>query len=143
MKTSAGHYTSQLKKNADLFQLESYDYDLPSDRIAQYPVTPRDTSRLLVLNRDSQNLTDSKFYELAKFLQKGDVIVLNNTRVIPARLQSDRGEVLLIHETDSNCWDALVYPGKKFRPGDRIQFEDGTTAEVLSLSTVGRILRFQ
>jgi S-adenosylmethionine:tRNA ribosyltransferase-isomerase len=143
MKMSAGHYMSPLKKNADLFQLESYDYDLPADRIAQYPVTPRDTSRLLVLNRDSQNLTDSKFYGLAKFLQKGDVIVLNNTRVIPARLQSDRGEVLLIHETDSNCWDALVYPGKKFRPGDRIQFEDGTTAEVLSLSTVGRILRFQ
>ena len=143
MKTSArNQYTSKLKNNADLFRIESYNYDLPTEQIAQYPVTPRDHSRLLVLNRDSGNLSNSNFFDLPKFLQKGDLIVLNNTRVIPARLQSDRGEVLLIHETDSNCWDAIVYPGKKFRPGDQIQFEDGTIADVLSLSTTGRILRF-
>jgi S-adenosylmethionine:tRNA ribosyltransferase-isomerase len=142
MNTSAGRsYTSQLTN--DLFQLQSYDYDLAEDRIAQFPVQPRHNSRLLVLNRTSQKISDSTFLDLPKFLQEGDVLVLNNTRVIPARLQSDLGEVLLIRETEANCWDTIVYPGKKFRPGNFVKFKDGTTAEVLSLSTIGRILRFQ
>jgi S-adenosylmethionine:tRNA ribosyltransferase-isomerase len=141
MNTSAGRsYTSQL--NNDLFQLQSYDYHLPENRIAQFPIQPRHNSRLLVLNRLSQKISDSKFLDLPKYLQKGDLLVLNNTRVIPARLQSNLGEVLLIRETERNCWEAIVYPGKKFRPGNFVKFQDGTTAEVLSLSTVGRILRF-
>lgn len=127
----------------DVFQLESYDYELPADRIAQYPVRRRDASRLLVLDCSTGRLSDKRFAELPQLLQKDDLVVLNNTRVIPSRLQSDHGEVLLIHETEDNCWDALVYPGKKFRPGAQIRFENGITAEVLSLSTVGRILRFQ
>jgi S-adenosylmethionine:tRNA ribosyltransferase-isomerase len=127
----------------DLFDLNSYDYQLPTDRIAQYPLKKRDTSRLLKLNRNNGKIIEKRFSDLPQLLQKDDLIVLNNTRVIPSRLQSDRGEVLLIHETERNCWDALVYPGKKFRPGDKVQFENGIKAEVLSLSTVGRILRFQ
>jgi S-adenosylmethionine:tRNA ribosyltransferase-isomerase len=127
---------------ANLFDLETYNYELPADRIAQYPLKERDTSRLLKLDRNTGKISDKHFIDLAQLLQKDDLIVLNNTRVIPSRLQSDRGEVLLIHETEKNCWDALVYPGKKFRPGDQVQFENGMKAEVLSLSTVGRILRF-
>lgn len=127
----------------NLFDLETYNYELPSDRIAQYPLTRRDTSRLLKLDRNTGKISDKHFADLPQLLQKNDLVVLNNTRVIPSRLQSDRGEVLLIHETEKNCWDALVYPGKKFRPGDQVQFENGMKAEVLSLSTVGRILRFQ
>jgi S-adenosylmethionine:tRNA ribosyltransferase-isomerase len=127
----------------NLFDLESYDYELPPDRIAQYPLKKRDTSRLLKLDRITGKISDKQFSDLPQLLQKDDLVVLNNTRVIPSRLQSDRGEVLLIHETEKNCWDALVYPGKKFRPGDQVQFENGMRAEVLSLSTVGRILRFQ
>ncbi|HEY7160068.1 MAG TPA: tRNA preQ1(34) S-adenosylmethionine ribosyltransferase-isomerase QueA [Acidobacteriota bacterium] len=127
----------------NFFDLESYNYELPADRIAQYPLKKRDTSRLLKLDRSTGNISDKHFSDLDQLLQKGDLVVLNNTRVIPSRLQSDRGEVLLIHETEKNCWDALVYPGKKFRPGDQVQFENGMKAEVLSLSTVGRILRFQ
>ncbi len=127
----------------NLFDLNSYDYELPADRIAQYPLKKRDTSRLLRLDRITGKISDKHFLDLPKLLQKDDLIVLNNTRVIPSRLQSDRGEVLLIHETEKNCWDALVYPGKKFRPRDQVQFENGIKAEVLSLSTVGRILRFQ
>ncbi|HSE39398.1 MAG TPA: tRNA preQ1(34) S-adenosylmethionine ribosyltransferase-isomerase QueA [Acidobacteriota bacterium] len=142
MKAGAGrNYTSQL--NNDLFQLQSYDYHLPEDRIAQFPVQPRHNSRLVFLNRTTQEITDSRFLEITKFLQKGDLLVLNNTRVIPARLQSNLGEVLLIRETETNCWDTLVYPGKKFRPGSIVKFQDGMTAQVLSLSTVGRILRFE
>jgi S-adenosylmethionine:tRNA ribosyltransferase-isomerase len=127
----------------NLFDLETYNYDLPADRIAQYPLKKRDNSRLLKLDRNSGKISDKHFTDLAQLLQKDDLIVLNNTRVIPSRLQSDRGEVLLIHETEKNCWDAIVYPGKKFRPGDQVHFENGMTAEVLSLSTVGRFLRFQ
>jgi S-adenosylmethionine:tRNA ribosyltransferase-isomerase len=126
-----------------LFDLESYNYDLPADRIAQYPLKRRDTSRLLKLDRNNGKISDKHFADLPQLLQKDDLVVFNNTRVIPSRLQSDRGEVLLIHETEKNCWDALVYPGKKFRPGDHVKFENGMKAEVLSLSTVGRILRFQ
>jgi S-adenosylmethionine:tRNA ribosyltransferase-isomerase len=128
--------------STDLFNLESYDYELPSDRIAQYPLKKRDTSRLLKLDRRTGIISDKHFTDLSQLLQKDDLIVLNNTRVIPSRLQSDRGEVLLVHETEKNCRDALVFPGKKFRPGDQIQFQNGMKAEVLSLSTVGRILRF-
>lgn len=128
---------------ANLFDLETYNYQLPADRIAQYPLKKRDTSRLLKLDRNTGNISDKQFSDMPQLLQKDDLIVLNNTRVIPSRLQSDRGEVLLIHETEKNCWDALVYPGKKFRPGDQVQFQNGMKAEVLSLSTVGRILRFQ
>jgi S-adenosylmethionine:tRNA ribosyltransferase-isomerase len=126
----------------NLFDLETYNYELPADRIAQYPLKKRDSSRLLKLDRTSQKISDKQFSDLPQLLKKDDLIVLNNTRVIPARLQSDRGEVLLIHETEKNCWDALVFPGKKFRPGDQVQFQNGMKAEVLSLSTVGRILRF-
>ncbi len=127
----------------NLFDLNSYDYQLPPDSIAQYPLKKRDTSRLLELDRITGKISDKHFGNLPQLLQKDDLIVLNNTRVIPSRLQSDRGEVLLIHETEKNCWDAMVYPGKKFRPGDQVQFENGMKAEVLSLSTVGRILQFQ
>jgi S-adenosylmethionine:tRNA ribosyltransferase-isomerase len=136
------HPTTAKHRLPDLFDLKSYDYELPQDRIAQYPLKKRDISRLLKLDRNTAKISDKHFADLPKLLQKDDLIVLNNTRVIPSRLQSDRGEVLLIHETENNCWDALVYPGKKFRPGDRVQFENGVKAEVLSLSTVGRILRF-
>ena len=96
------------------------------------PLKKRDTSRLLELDRITGKISDKHFGNLPQLLQKEDLIVLNNTRVIPSRLQSDRGEVLLIHETEKNCWDAMVYPGKKFRPGDQVQFEDGIKAEVLS-----------
>lgn len=129
--------------STDLFDLRSYDYELPPDRIAQYPLKKRDASRLLKLDRTTGKISDKHFSDLAQLLQKDDLIVLNNTRVIPSRFQSDRGEVLLIHETEKNCWDALVYPGKKFRPGVQVTFENGMKAEVLSLSTIGRILRFQ
>ena len=141
--TEAGIRWADEPLSENLFDLNSYDYELPADRIAQYPLKKRDISRLLKLDRSSGNISGKHFSDLPQLLQKDDLIVLNNTRVIPSRLQSDRGEVLLIHETEKNCWDALVYPGKKFRPGDQVQFENGIKAEVLSLSTVGRILRFQ
>jgi S-adenosylmethionine:tRNA ribosyltransferase-isomerase len=126
----------------DPLLLQSYDYSLPEDLIAQHPLPARDASRLMVLERSSRRITDSNFFDLPAWLRTGDLIVLNETRVIPARLQSDRGEVLLVRETSENSWDALVHPGKKFKPGTKLHFASGISAEVLSLSQTGRILRF-
>ncbi|HHP7243189.1 MAG TPA: tRNA preQ1(34) S-adenosylmethionine ribosyltransferase-isomerase QueA [Elainellaceae cyanobacterium] len=109
------------------WRLSSYDYDLPNDRIAQQPVVPRDRSRLLVV----QDLTDHAhhiFRELPNLLQPGDLLVLNNTRVLPARLYGRKPggtavELLLLEEHQPNQWLALVKPGRRLKPGAHIQFE--------------------
>lgn len=127
----------------DLHRLDSYDYELPPDRIAQHPLSPRDDSRLLYLQRSGGVLRDLSFRNLPELLEPGDLLVLNNTRVIPARLRCDRGEVLLVREVEHpGCWDALVFPGKHFKPGDTVDFGE-QKARVLSQSQVGRILRFE
>lgn len=126
---------------ADELRLESYDYDLPKELIAQRPISPRDASRLLVVSRPSQSYSDHNFGELPQFLRAGDALVLNNTKVIPARLQSNRGEVLLVRPTEGGCWDALVFPGKHFKPSTQLEFDHGVHGEVLSQSAIGRILR--
>ena len=123
-------------------KLESYDYDLPSDRIAQYPVTPRDSSKLMIVSRKGATFDDHIFRELPDLLKSGDVLIINNTRVLPARLQSNAGEVLLVRATTENCWDAMVYPGKHFKPGKEIIFGGTIRATVLSQSPIGRILQF-
>jgi len=123
--------------------LQSYDYSLPKELIAQRPVRPRDASRLLVVSRSHQTFSDHRFNNLPSFLKPDDLLVLNNTRVIPARLQSDRGEVLLVRPTENNCWDAMVSPGKKFKPGQFIHFDRNVQAKVLSQSALGRILQFE
>lgn len=123
--------------------LQSYDYHLPKELIAQYPVSPRDSSRLLVVFRSTQSFSDHRFVDLPSFLKSGDLLVQNNTKVIPARLHSDLGEVLLVIPTGRNCWDAMVRPGKKFRPGRIVTFPDNVRAKVLSDSKIGRILQFE
>ena len=127
----------------DLNKLESYDYELPPDLIAQRPVTPRDASRLLVVSRSSRSFSDHLFTDLPRFLEQGDVLALNNTKVIPARLQSSHGEVLLVRPAKNGCWDAMVSPGKRFKPGTRIEFGHGIAAHVVSASPIGRLLRIE
>lgn len=107
-------------------QLSSYDYDLPDDRIAQNPVSPRDHSRLLVVS-SREAYCHQHFYDLDQWLQPGDLLVLNKTKVIPARLmgQKDTGaqvEVLLLEECGFNQWVALVKPGRKLQIGATIAF---------------------
>src|SRR3990172_5244737 len=86
-------------------QLESYDYFLPRERIAQHPVSPRDQSKLLFVSRATQTLQDYGFRDLPGLLQPGDLLVINNTKVFPARLRSDKGEILLVRPVDNECWD--------------------------------------
>ena len=106
-------------------------YDLPQELIAQTPIEPRDASRLLVYHKNSTNIEHKHFYDVIDYLQKGDVLVINNTKVIPARLFGEREgtqakiEILLLKRREKDLWETLVKPGKKARPGTRILFGGG------------------
>ncbi len=109
------------------FLLSSYTYELPQNLIAQDPATPRDSSRLLIVDSPI-SCQHGIFRDLTAWLKSGDLLVLNNTRVIPARLYGKKTtgsqvEILLLEEKLDNCWLALVKPGKRFTPGAKIIFE--------------------
>jgi S-adenosylmethionine:tRNA ribosyltransferase-isomerase len=99
--------------------LRDYDYELPRELIAQRPVPRRDQSRMMVLRRDAQAIEHAAFIDLPKFVGRGDLLVLNNSRVLPARHFSDDGtlEFLFVRKTGRRHWRALVKPGRKFRSG--------------------------
>lgn len=107
--------------------ITSYDYELPAEQIAQNPVSPRDSSRLLVVTSPSDR-AHRVFRDLPNLLQPGDLLVLNNTKVIPARLYGCKTtgapvEILLLEERQNNCWLALVKPGRRLKPGAKILFK--------------------
>ncbi|MCB9801136.1 MAG: tRNA preQ1(34) S-adenosylmethionine ribosyltransferase-isomerase QueA [Pseudomonadales bacterium] len=121
--------------------LDQFDYHLPPERIAKYPAEPRDTSKLLVINRQTGELKDDHYYNLAEYLQPGDVLVRNNTKVIPARIigKKDTGgklELLLTkklsHTAISETWECLSKPGLK--PGQTANFGPNLTATCTGLS---------
>ena len=125
-------------------------FDLPQELIAQDPLEDRSASRLLVLNRKTGAVEHHTFREITNYVRSGDCLVLNNTKVIPARLmgvKEDTGaaiEVLLLKRRDNDVWETLVKPGKKARPGAKIVFGDGCLrAEVLDVEEEGnRLIRF-
>lgn len=108
-----------------------YYFDLPQELIAQDPLEDRSASRLLVLDKVSGGVSHHVFREIADFLEPGDCLVLNNTKVIPARLLGEREgtgahvEVLLLKRREKDTWETLVRPGKKCRPGTRLTFGGG------------------
>jgi len=126
-------------------------YDLPPELIAQTPLQQRDASRLLTLNKETGQTEHHHFYELPKYLRPGDCLVLNNSRVLPARLIGKREpgggacEVMLLIDRGDKVWECLVRPGKKLRPGTRLSFGDGKlTAEVTEVLEGGnRLVRFE
>ncbi|PKK38723.1 S-adenosylmethionine:tRNA ribosyltransferase-isomerase [Clostridiaceae bacterium JG1575] len=130
--------------------VSDYYYDLPPERIAQHPMDPRDASRLMVLNRKTKELSHHTFRELPDFLTPGDVLVLNDTRVRPARLlghREDTGgavELLLLNRLEKDLWETLARPGKSARPGIRFLFGDGAlTATIVAVKPDGnRLVRF-
>ncbi|MBQ2888290.1 MAG: tRNA preQ1(34) S-adenosylmethionine ribosyltransferase-isomerase QueA [Firmicutes bacterium] len=130
-------------------KLEDFVYDLPEELIAQTPVEPRDSSRLLVLNRADGTIEHKHFYDVVDYLNAGDVLVINHTKVLPARLWAHREsgaviEVLLVQQVDLHHWKALVRPGRKARPGEKLIFKEGLlTAEVMEVVEEGmRLIRF-
>ena len=110
---------------------DDFDYNLPEELIAQVPLEHREESRLLVMDRNNGNLKDEKFYNIINYLNKGDVLVLNDTKVIPARLigeKEDTGaviEVLLLKNIRNNDWECLVKPAKRVREGTIVSFGNG------------------
>ena len=124
-----------------------FDYHLPEASIAQTPLEPRDSSRLLVLDRGSGELSHRSFHEIGDYLHPGDLLVLNQTRVIPARIYARKPtggkvEVLLLRSLDELTWECLV-GGKGLRPGIKIQVESGPGAEIVeTLEGSGRLVRF-
>ncbi len=124
-------------------------FDLPKELIAQTPLQRRDSSRLMVLDRKTGEIMHRHFYELPIFLREGDCLVLNDSRVLPARLIGQRipggaCEVLLLRDRGDDCWECLVRPGKKLRPGARLRFGDGALTAVVEAEVEGgnRLVRF-
>ena len=125
-------------------------YDLPSELIAQTPLDRRDGSRLLTLNKETGETAHMHFFDLPKLLRPGDCLVLNDSRVLPARLLGRRepgggaAEVLLLIDRGDKVWECLVRPGRKMKPGARLSFGGGLlTAEVLEEVEGGnRLIRF-
>jgi S-adenosylmethionine:tRNA ribosyltransferase-isomerase len=133
-----------------------FDYSLPAGLIAQTPMEPRDHSRLMVLHRGRSSIEHRRFFEIVDFLQPGDVLVLNDSRVIPARLRGQRegggkAEILLLRRLDPGIWEALVRPARKVKVGERIKVtgeeqespEISTSVEILERGEQGlRTIRF-
>lgn len=130
---------------------DDFDYELPSGLIAQEPAVPRDSCRLLVLDRSSGQLDHRTFSDLPEYLREGDVLVLNETKVLPARLKGAKdetggaAEVLLLRERYEDTWECLVKPGRRLKPGARIVFGQGELVGLI-LDIVddggGRLVRF-
>jgi S-adenosylmethionine:tRNA ribosyltransferase-isomerase len=133
------------------FKTSDFYYDLPERLIAQTPIKERDHSRLLVLDKKTGQITHKHFYEIIEFLNKGDCLVINDTKVLPARLFGFRKdtnsliEFLLLKRIDDNRWETLVKPGKKAKIGAEIVFEENLlTGKIVDILDEGnRIIEFQ
>ncbi len=127
-----------------------YNFDLPKELIAQDPLTDRSASRLLLINRFSGKTEDHTFLDLERYLEPGDCLVLNDTRVIPARLlgvKEDTGakaEVFLLKRREKDVWETLVKPGKKLKPGTKVSFGDGLLKATIeeTVEDGNRLVRF-
>src|SRR6266404_2296002 len=130
--------------------ISEFDYDLPAELIAQQPLERRDASRMMVVNRETQTWMESNFALFPELVRAGDVVVINNTRVFPARLLGQRDpsggrvEVLLLREIESSIWEALVRPAHRLNEGAQVRFgESSLHAEVIAFSSGGlRQLKF-
>ncbi|MEO1769542.1 tRNA preQ1(34) S-adenosylmethionine ribosyltransferase-isomerase QueA [Candidatus Enterococcus ferrettii] len=130
---------------------EDFDFDLPEELIAQTPLTKRDSSRLLILDRQTGEVEDKHFHDIIDELESGDALVMNDTRVLPARLYGEKPEtgghleVLLLNNTQGDQWETLIKPARRAKVGTKIIFGDGRLrAEVKEeLEHGGRIVEFQ
>jgi S-adenosylmethionine:tRNA ribosyltransferase-isomerase len=132
--------------------VSAYDYELPAERIAQTPAQPRDSSRLMVLDRRSGDITHTRFAAIGDFLRAGDLLVVNESRVLPARLHGRKDgtgaicEILLLSarpEAGPTTWETLVKPARRLRSGHVVVLPLGLTAEILGPTTAGgRLVRF-
>ncbi|MBP1968780.1 S-adenosylmethionine:tRNA ribosyltransferase-isomerase [Virgibacillus natechei] len=130
--------------------IEDFDFDLPEELIAQTPLWDRTASRMLVLNRDTKDVNHKHFTDIKGYFKKGDCLVLNDTRVLPARLygvKKDTGanvEILLLHQIEEDHWEVLAKPAKKVKLGTEISFGEGKLKAVCTgfKDHGGRIFKF-
>ncbi len=112
-------------------------YDLPKELIAQEPADPRDAARLMVLDRQNDSIVHSVFHDLPQFLEKGDLLVVNNSKVLPARLMGTKVptgavcELLLLRQVKGDTWECLARPGKRMQAGTKVEFGDGSLTAVV------------
>ena len=133
------------------YTTQDFDFDLPEELIAQTPLKDRTSSRLLVVNKTEHRVADKHFSEIIDYLEEGDTLVVNNTRVLPARLYGEKEgtgahiEVLLLHNTQGDCWETLVKPAKRMKVGTVVSFGDGRLKATVTeeLEQGGRIIEFQ
>ena len=129
--------------------ITDFDFELPERLIAQKPLQKRENSRMLFLDRSEKTFRDKHFYNFPRFLREGDAIVLNNTKVFPARLfgkteTGARAEVFLVSEIENRIWETLARPARRLKTGKKILFAENLTAEVLEKRIDGRIIiRFE
>jgi S-adenosylmethionine:tRNA ribosyltransferase-isomerase len=134
--------------SADLTKTNSYWYDLPSELVAQFPVENRSESRLLKLDKQTGKVSHHTFSNITDFLKSGDVLVVNKTKVIPARLLGKKStganvEVFLLDQIDDNTWECLVKPGRRLQIGAEITFSEDFKAEIIDhTADGGRIVKF-
>ena len=129
--------------------LSDFDYELPEELIAQRPIEPRNSSRLMVLDPARQTICHEHFFDLQKFLTAGDTLIFNDTRVIPARLighksTGARAEIFLLRRLDAVTWETLVKPGRKITEGAEIFFGNELSCEVVGRTNFGgRVVKFK
>ncbi len=124
-------------------------YDLPEELIAQTPVEPRDSSRLMLVDRESGEISHDRFYNICDYLKKGDLLVMNDSKVFPARIYGTKRETgvpvefLLLKRESLTDWETLVRPGRRLKPGVVVDFPEGLSAEILETVNDGnRLVRF-
>lgn len=131
--------------------INDFDYELPEELIAQKPADKRDASRLLVVHRETGETEHKHFYDILEYLNEGDCLVLNNSKVLPARLYGIKEgtgakvEFLLIKRIDGDRWETMVRPGKRLKPGDSVMFSEDPLlkADIIDYGNDGtRIVEF-
>jgi S-adenosylmethionine:tRNA ribosyltransferase-isomerase len=125
--------------------ISEFDYVLPEELIAQNPLEKRENSRMLAVNRLEKTFSDDNFYKLPQYLKKGDILVLNNTKVFPARIfgTSETGakvEIFLVRELENQTWETLAKPARRLKIGKKITFDENLAAEVLDRTVENRIV---
>jgi len=141
---------AMLTPNPIAIDIAEYDYDLPKDRIALYPANPRSSSKLLVVDHSKDTFEHRRFEDIVTYFRAGDILVLNDSKVFPARLyghKKDSGgkvEIFLLRKYDNGEWEALVKPGRRIQPGTTIEFADGEFSALIGERTEvgGRIVTF-
>ena len=124
-------------------------YDLPPELIAQTPAEPRDSSRLMVISRETGEITHDRFFNICNYLKKGDLLVMNDSKVFPARIYGTKRETgvpvefLLLNRKSLTDWETMVKPGRRLKPGAVVDFPEGLSAEVIGNEDGGnRLVRF-